>query len=647
MGLQLSGSIQLEGNLLVTGSANSVFENILVSGKLTAQEIETQFVSASIIYSSGSNKFGDEITDNQQFTGSVDISGSLGVNGIPTFGSVSGSVNTIPKFTDGYLLGDSGIFESGSNVGIGTTNPLFALDIGSVISNIRVAPSTTTNNALTRYVNAGGTGFIGLDNSTGGLTTPYALNIYHTGAYPITFSTTDAEKMRITSVGNVGIGTDSPGSKLDVNGDIYSRTGFGIYANTFSPYSGNMNIALGGSGNNLIVSGGNVGIGTASPSERLQVAGNINVGTTLPLLLSNDTVNEVNYINGIYYTTDNSGYGIAFGKIVSGTKTKQLVIRDSGNVGIGTNSPARKLEVSQTGDAFINIRGSYSNNSGIIFSDIDLNGDSCAIRNDREDNALWFSTNGINNERMRITSGGNVGIGTDSPTTKLDVNGGVKVLNGNTLTLLNPANTNGSNIRSVTEGDFRVTTGGTTDALTISNLGNIGLNGKTSITKTHADYTLTVQNVDSAGYGIFIRAGGTNPLIDGYDYNASAIFRVSGTGVIFAQNTSVQSISDVRTKENIVNSTDGLDIINSLRPVRFDFKDGFGSNKKNQLGFIAQEVEEIFPDVVDEWIDYNNNSTVYKTVGPAGLIPVLVKAIQEQQELIQSLTNRLSILETK
>lgn len=77
MGLQLSGSVQLEGNLLVTGSVNSVFENVLVTGTLVAQEIETQLVSSSIIYSSGSNKFGDLITDTQQFTGSINLSGSF------------------------------------------------------------------------------------------------------------------------------------------------------------------------------------------------------------------------------------------------------------------------------------------------------------------------------------------------------------------------------------------------------------------------------------------------------------------------------------------------------------------------------------------------------------------------------------------
>jgi hypothetical protein len=76
MGLQLSGSVQLEGNLLVTGSANSVFENISVTNRITANEINVQFVSSSIIYSSGSNRFGDEAGDVHQFTGSVDVLGT-------------------------------------------------------------------------------------------------------------------------------------------------------------------------------------------------------------------------------------------------------------------------------------------------------------------------------------------------------------------------------------------------------------------------------------------------------------------------------------------------------------------------------------------------------------------------------------------
>jgi hypothetical protein len=110
MGLQLSGSVQLEGNLLVTGSANSVFENISVTNRITANEINVQFVSSSIIYSSGSNRFGDEITDNHQFTGSVDVSGSVTATNLVRRGGTSsqflmadGSVNTSVSASGAYL----------------------------------------------------------------------------------------------------------------------------------------------------------------------------------------------------------------------------------------------------------------------------------------------------------------------------------------------------------------------------------------------------------------------------------------------------------------------------------------------------------------------------------------------------------------
>ena len=76
-------------------------------------------------------------------------------------------------------------------------------------------------------------------------------------------------------------------------------------------------------------------------------------------------------------------------------------------------------------------------------------------------------------------------------------------------------------------------------------------------------------------------------------------FKVDGGGNVFATNTTVQSASDERLKENIRDSEDGLAIINQLRPVRFDWRQDQTFNEgTNQLGFIAQEVEAVFPEAV-------------------------------------------------
>ena len=106
---------------------------------------------------------------------------------------------------------------SAGYVGIGTSAPGLPLDIGTADAGARVYPSTTTNNAYWRAQNAGGTAYLGLDSSAGGLTTAYALNVYHSGAYPICFGTNSTERMRIDSAGNVGIGTTSPQKKLAVS----------------------------------------------------------------------------------------------------------------------------------------------------------------------------------------------------------------------------------------------------------------------------------------------------------------------------------------------------------------------------------------------------------------------------------------------
>ena len=129
---------------------------------------------------------------------------------IPTGSSATGNGLYLPAANSVGIStnGTNAVYiDSTQNVGIGTSSPAFPLDVGGATANIRVAPSTATNNALTRYVNTGGTGYVGLDNSTGALTSVYALNLYHTGAYPIVFSTSGTERMRIDSSGYLLINT--------------------------------------------------------------------------------------------------------------------------------------------------------------------------------------------------------------------------------------------------------------------------------------------------------------------------------------------------------------------------------------------------------------------------------------------------------
>jgi cytoskeletal protein CcmA (bactofilin family) len=85
--LTISGSISGSGNLDIDGNA-TVDGDLTVAGKITAQEFHTEFVSASIIYESGSTKFGDTLDDIHQFTGSVAITGSLNVDGTATVTSL-------------------------------------------------------------------------------------------------------------------------------------------------------------------------------------------------------------------------------------------------------------------------------------------------------------------------------------------------------------------------------------------------------------------------------------------------------------------------------------------------------------------------------------------------------------------------------
>jgi hypothetical protein len=123
-----------------------------------------------------------------------------------------------------------------------------------------------------------------------------------------------------------------------------------------------------------------------------------------------------------------------------------------------------------------------------------------------------------------------------------------------------------------------------------------------------------------------------------YSSSAAAYrFYVSMDGKVNATNTTIAAISDQRLKENIRDLDDGLSAVLALKPRKFDWKAGKGADTKDVRGFIAQEFEQVFPDLIDNWKDpAPEGEEPYKAVR-ADLIPTLVKAIQEQQALITQL----------
>ena len=269
---------------------------------------------------------------------------------------------------------------SSGNVGIGTTSPSEKLEVsGSNTLSIKLSRNNTdatyvttlTNNyssTLGTELKSGAYNILTHGNSTG-----TALN-FTNGA--MTFDFRNSEHMRITEAGNVGIGTASPLKTLSVNGgDIAVNNGNGfivgaaITGNTeigrLSASSGQLQILTESTrdikfgsttyGNIMFLEGtnGNVGIGTTSPDEKLEVSGNVQITT------GGNTYLNVNHGNvGFIKFTDTSiatpnqfliQHNYAQDndfRIARATGGQDFVIDSSGNVGIGTASPNYKLTVS-------------------------------------------------------------------------------------------------------------------------------------------------------------------------------------------------------------------------------------------------------------------------------------------------------------
>ena len=352
-----------------------------------------------------------------------------------------------------YITVDSGVSGTAGNVGIGTTSPGAKLEVrkgGTTAAqgdtDLIVQDSTAGGSTSQVQILGGATGFSNLYFSD---TSAYNVGgfIYNHSSNYLATNVNASEKMRITSTGNVGIGTTSPEQKLHIssNGSTLMRiTGggssiagidFGDSTNTddgrirYDNSSRYMQFVVADSEKMRIDSSGNVGIGTTSPSSfnsrgrNLVVNSDGDTGITISAnstssstLLFADafggTGGTATYRGVVEY--DHANDSMAF----STAAAYRMRIDSTGNVGIGTTSPATKLHIADVSTPTIRIEDTTNNRNLQLFHD----NNNSFIRTSTG-SQLTFQTNG-GNTRMLIDTSGNVGIGTSSPASKLEVDGG-------------------------------------------------------------------------------------------------------------------------------------------------------------------------------------------------------------------------------
>jgi hypothetical protein len=432
------------------------------------------------------------------------------------------------------------------------------------------------------------------------------------------------------------------------------------YTGTLTGGTGVINI---GSGQLYKDASGNVGIGTSSPADTggygraVDASGTNGAAFYARKGTSTTDVTAFGHFNSDTFIENRAAGTIQF----QVNSSERMRIDSAGNVGIGTSSPAAKLDVSGAGI----VRGFLTATDAIKFggnTSAPTSTDSFIYR--PADNALGFGT--ASTESMRIDSAGNVGIGTSSPVSALDVVNTATIkraASGNNLDLnfYNAATaTQGVIAKIRCDGDGvsnewgalsfwtgQLAGGGATERVRIDSSGNLLVGTTNTAQNAGAGIKLNISTasaeINVVGSATTNGAGTSYHL---YSTGAAAYrFYVGYGGTVFATSTTISAISDQRLKENVQDLDVGLDAVMALKPRKFDWKEGKGKNVKGDRGWIAQEFEQVFPDMIDTWMDKApEGEEPYKSVR-ADLIPVLVKAIQEQQAIITALTARVEALE--
>ena len=392
---------------------------------------------------------------------------------------------------------------------------------------------------------------------------------------------------------------------------VATRTDDGTIANRGITFFNTSTNRLENITDTVITSDGGVGVGLTTLTQKLSVNGNVGVtpsafATEGGIHFGDSGTPTWSFVGrransgDLDLTSNVNGSNITFQTRVSGTLSEKMRITNAGNVGIGTASPDHKLTISGGLLQINDTAGSTTTGKFGIYS----------FGGIFEINPRT-STGGFSVVGLAMNSSGNVGIGTTSPTFQSGT--GVVIYNDGTPRL-----------------EFRNSTTGT------ASTDGAGIAVNTSIlyiyNKENGATVFDTNNTERMRI-----TGGGEVYIAGTTDQGAYNLQVNGTGVWGAG--AYVNGSDRRLKTNINAIQTGLDVIEKLNPVTFNYIEEYSKDINLQTGFIAQEMLEAMSgkDYVDSIVQKGKE---FYGVAYQSLIPILVKAVQE-------LTKRIKELETK
>ncbi|MDO9254616.1 MAG: tail fiber domain-containing protein [Bacteroidales bacterium] len=500
---------------------------------------------------------------------------SASPSGIGVYGvNKTSSGNTYGVFGDVYSSsGFSGFFQGGKfyikgNTGIGTQNPTAKLEVSGQVKITGGSPGAG------KVLTSDGVGLATWQTPEQNLWSKNSNNIYY-------------------NAGDVGIGLNNPAGMLEINGnsvdyyptlllseaDGFARISFRTMLASSKHWvlAGHTNLTDGDSqwylnyfngtagknifsvfGNSTISFDGKVGIGTTAPGSLLQVHSNITYANNVtPIIKISDN-----------FKTWNIGLGDPgdrFSISSEENKDRLTILKANGYVGLGTTAPSAGLHIKANSwpGSFIYLEANSGSDAGIRFYESTT--PKWHIYNNAASGGLQITNFNAQTAIFVKQSNSFVGIGTTNPTYSLDVAGGVNIIKG----------LSGS-------------------ALLCNNAQAIWYNGTYFSWGYGGNYNYFASNVTIG-----------EPSAPGYNLvvNGSAAKTNGGSWSV---------LSDIRLKNIIGKYDKGLTEIAALEPVIFTYKAGNPrhlSSSEKQIGFIAQDVQKVFPEAVNEckdgYLDFN------------------------------------------